>query len=112
MSAAGPGTSSLPAWRLARRSYNVVLVCYDVTMVRTQILLTESQARALRRLSAEQGRSIAALVRDGVDVLLRRRGGGHEDRRRRALAAAGRFRSGVRDLGTAHDEHLAEAAGK
>ena len=82
-------------------------------MVRTQILLTESQARALRRLSAEQGRSIAALVRDGVDALLRRRGaGGHEDRKRRALAAAGRFRSGVRDLGTAHDEHLAEAVSK
>jgi hypothetical protein len=82
-------------------------------MVRTQILLTERQARALRRLSAEQGRSIAALVRDSVDGLLRRGGAaGHEDRRSRALAAAGRFRSGVRDLGTAHDEHLAGAVDK
>jgi hypothetical protein len=32
-----------------------------------------------------------------------------EDRRKRAIAAAGRFRSGVTDLSTHHDEYLAEA---
>jgi hypothetical protein len=32
-----------------------------------------------------------------------------EDRRKRAIAAAGRFRSGVTDLSTRHDEYLEEA---
>jgi len=32
-----------------------------------------------------------------------------EERRKRALAAAGRFSSGLRDLSTEHDKYLAEA---
>jgi len=78
-------------------------------MVRTQILLTEAQAQELRRLAAAEHRSMADLVRDGVDALLKARsGGGRDHAKARALAAAGRFRSGVPDLGTRHDDHLAE----
>jgi hypothetical protein len=78
-------------------------------MVRTQILLTESQAHELRKLAAAEHRSMADLVRDGVDSLLKAHGGGtRSDAKTRALAAAGRFRSGVPDLGTRHDDHLAE----
>jgi hypothetical protein len=52
---------------------------------------------------------MADLVRDSVDALLKARaGGGRDHAKARALAAAGRFRSGVRDLGTRHDDHLAE----
>ena len=79
-------------------------------MVRTQILLTESQAEELRKLAAAEHRSMADLVRDGVDSLLKtHRGGRRNDAKTRALAAVGRFRSGVADLGTRHDDHLTEA---
>ena len=79
-------------------------------MVRTQILLTEAQAQELRRQAAAEGRSMADLVRDSVDALLKARaGGGRDHAKARALAAVGRFRSGVPDLGTRHDDHLAEA---
>ena len=79
-------------------------------MVRTQILLTEEQILALRRLSAERGVSMAVLVREAVDTLV------HSDtavpsgeRRRRALDAVGRFASGHRDVSARHDEYLEEA---
>jgi len=79
-------------------------------MVRTQILLTEQQAQELRKRAAAERRSMADLVRDSVDAML---GAGAESGRdhakARALAAVGRFRSGVPDLGTRHDDHLAEA---
>ena len=53
---------------------------------------------------------MAELVRDGVDALLESRAsGGREHAKARALAAVGRFHSGVRDLATKHDDHLADA---
>jgi hypothetical protein len=82
---------------------------YKVVMVRTQILLTEEQARDLHKLAAAEARSMADLVRDGVGAMLASRAGGTRDHARaRALAAVGRFRSGAPDLGTRHDDHLAE----
>lgn len=85
----------------------------DVTVVRTQIQLTEKQARRLRQLAAAEGRSMAALIRRSVDALLAQPEA-HEDevRRTRALRAAGRFRSGVRDLSAQHDRHLGEVLGR
>jgi plasmid stability protein len=79
-------------------------------MVRTQILLDEQQAKALRVLAAAEGRSMAELVRSGVEHILRSQGAiGGEDLKRRALEAAGRFHSGLHDLGTEHDRHLSRA---
>lgn len=40
-------------------------------MVRTQIYLSEEQKRTLERLSAERGVSMAKLIRDAVDRLLK-----------------------------------------
>ncbi len=78
-------------------------------MVRTQIQLTEKQARRLKRLAAAQGRSMADLIRSSVDTLLAASEGSDDDvRRQRALAAVGRFRSGTGDLATAHDRHLGD----
>lgn len=78
-------------------------------MVRTQIQLTEEQAIALKRLAAKRRISIARLVRQGVEVLLRSYAAtSDEERRRRAIAVAGRFHSGQSDLSAKHDEHLAE----
>ena len=81
-------------------------------MVRTQIQLTEEQARALKELARAEQRSMADLIRQSVDVLLRSRARrGREERKRRALAAVGRFRSGVSDLAASHDRYLGEAFG-
>jgi plasmid stability protein len=76
-------------------------------MVRTQILLSPAQLRALKVRAAREGRSMADLVREGVDLLLE--SDAREHLKRRSLDALGRFRSGHPDLGTAHDAHLADA---
>ena len=79
-------------------------------MVRTQIQLTEEQARALRRLAAAQHLSVAKLIRQGVDILLQsRKSVDGEEKKKRAIAALGRFRSGSRDVSKNHDKHLGEA---
>lgn len=82
-------------------------------MVRTQIQLTEKQSRRLKQLAAAQGRSMADLIRRSVDAMLAQpEASDDEVRRTRALRAAGRFRSGVRDLSSQHDRHLAEVLGR
>ena len=79
-------------------------------MVQTQVQLTEEQARALRNLASTRQVSVAALIRQSVDTLIRSSGGiDIEERRRRAIAAAGRFRSGASNVSAKHDEHLADA---
>ena len=78
-------------------------------MVRTQVQLSEDHARRLKQLAAEQGRSMAALIREGVAAVLARAGRPDEaERRRRALAVVGAFRSKRGDLSERHDEHLAQ----
>ncbi len=78
-------------------------------MVRTQIQLTKAQARALRAEAVRQGRSMADLIRDGVDLLLGSGGVSLEERKRRALAVSGKFHSGLKDVARNHDRYLAEA---
>lgn len=79
-------------------------------MVRTQIQLTERQAQGLKSLAAARGVSMAELIRESVDRLLESDPVVDlEERRRRAIAIAGKFRSGVSDLGINHDQYLAEA---
>jgi predicted DNA-binding protein len=80
-------------------------------MIRTQIQLTEEQARRLKRLAAERGVSIATVVRESVDQTLER--ASHEDRRARAIRALrdADFRSGHADVAERHDDYLAEDFG-
>ena len=79
-------------------------------MFRTQIQLTEEQARALKTLAAKRGKSVSELIRQSVDRLIQSAGVvDMADRRRRAIAAAGQFRSGPADLAVEHDRYLAEA---
>ena len=79
-------------------------------MVRTQIQLTDAQARGLKALAAAEGRSMAELIRDAVDAILRSRGVvDREAVKARSIAALGRFKSGTRNLGSRHDDHVAEA---
>ena len=81
-------------------------------MIRTQIQLTEAQAQALRAQARVQERSMADLVRDSVSEYLARRSAvDRGELVRRAMALAGRYRSGCRDLAEDHDEYLDEAFG-
>lgn len=76
-------------------------------MIRTQIQLTEDQARMLQRLAKERGISMASVIREAVDETLAREiKPSDTERKQRAIKVAGAFRSGTRDLGTKHDEHL------
>lgn len=83
-------------------------------MVRTQIQLTERQARELKRMAAREGVSMAEVVRRAVDAKIREgvREVSWEERNRRLLAAMGKFRSGLKDVAERHDEYLAEEYGK
>ena len=80
-------------------------------MVRTQIQLTEDQARQIKRVAAERGVSMATVIRQGVDLLLRsaETAVSDDEREARAISAAGRFRSGGGDGAVEHDRHLPDA---
>ena len=78
-------------------------------MLRTQIRLTEEQSQALKRLAMERRISVAELIRQAAEDLLRKNLiMNRAEMKRRALAAAGRFRSGKKDLSTRHDKYLAK----
>ncbi len=79
-------------------------------MIRTQVQLTNAQMQALKRLSAETGKSAAELIRNGIDQYLAgRRAPTAEDRIQRAIQIAGAFASGSSDGSASHDRYLAEA---
>jgi hypothetical protein len=77
-------------------------------MVRTQIQLTQEQAAALKRLAAERGVSMAALIRDAVEGVVAE-GTDRERRKQRALAAVGKFHDTSRDVAAEHDRYLEDA---
>jgi hypothetical protein len=78
-------------------------------MIRTQIQLTEEQLRRLKALAAARGLSVAELIRQSVDTVASAGAVDAQTRRQRAIAVAGRFRSGKRDVSAEHDRYLAEA---
>jgi hypothetical protein len=75
-------------------------------MIRTQIQLTEAQARRLRRAAAGAGVSVAEMIRRCVEAALPEEetpAAGY----RRAAAVVGRFRErGPADAARRHDDHL------
>ncbi len=79
-------------------------------MIRTQIQLTDEQARRVKRIAAERQVSMATVIRQGVDRLLKstETAATGDERIERAIAVAGQFRSGG-DGAAQHDRHLQEA---
>ncbi len=79
-------------------------------MIRMQIQLRKSQTLALRKMAAEQGVSIAELIRRALDQTLNARaplsGRRHMERLRTRI---GRFDPGIKDLAERHDHYLEEA---
>ena len=72
-------------------------------MRRTEIELTEEQARRIEELAVNAGRSLNDVIRESVDLYLAK-----IEAKERALSAIGRFRSSVSDLGSEHDKYLSE----
>ena len=82
-------------------------------MVRTQIQLTENQAKALRDIAASRHLSVAELVRRAIDSMLKTSTSVDPgERLTRALEIAGKFSSGQRDISRKHDVYLSEGYGK
>lgn len=75
-------------------------------MVRTQIQLTDEQAKKIRELSATSRESVAALIRKAVDQFLV---SGNPDRSslyRQAEAVVGKYESDSNDVSIHHDRYL------
>jgi hypothetical protein len=79
-------------------------------MIRTQIQLTEAQAKKVKKLAMEEGTSIAEVVRKAIENIAEARLQiDSQERIRRATEIAGKYRSGKKDISQKHDEYLAEA---
>jgi hypothetical protein len=98
----------------AGRSYcnhnsKYVIMIKGGCMVRTQIQLTEEQAKRLRELSATRRESVAALIRKAVDQFIIT---GNPDRSalyRQAKTVVGKYKSESGDISIHHDRYLEEA---
>jgi hypothetical protein len=79
-------------------------------MVRTQIQLTEAQAKALKTIAAREGISMAEVIRRALDKAVQaEKLPDREEIKRRAIAAIGCGHADVTDLSTRTDEYFAEA---
>lgn len=79
-------------------------------MVRTQIQLTEQQARRLRAHARERGVSLAEVIRRCVEKGLAEETPSRAALYERAARVVGRFpdRRGARDVSSRHDRYLDE----
>jgi Ribbon-helix-helix protein, copG family len=80
-------------------------------MVRTQVQLTDQQARRLRAQARERGLSLAEVIRRCVDKGLSEEMPDRAARYARAAHVVGRFhdRRGARDVSSKHDRYLDES---
>ena len=79
-------------------------------MVRTQIQLTENQAKALKKIAQSRHLSVAEIIRKAVDTLIKSSSViDTEERHKRAMEIVGKFGSGKQDISKKHDLYLAEA---
>jgi len=79
-------------------------------MVRTQIQLTEIQARALKRMARRQDVSMAELIRQSVDALISAQTADARDLQwERSETVIGKYHSGKPDVAREHDRYLDEA---
>ena len=78
-------------------------------MLRTQIQIEEDQIRWLRDRAKERGVSVSQLIREGVEFYRKYEDRLPEEKKMKALAAIGRYASGVSDISEKHDDYLANA---
>lgn len=73
-------------------------------MIRTQIQLEESTYSEIKSVAATLGCSVSELIRRSLKASLPAQQA--KPKISRSLKAVGRYRSGLRDLSTRHDEYL------
>ena len=79
-------------------------------MVRTQIQLTEEQAKAIKRIALSRHLSVAELIRRAVDTMIKSSPvADPEETLKRAIEIVGKFSSGKHDIARRHDRYLADA---
>ena len=81
------------------------------SVIRTQIQLTDEQAKRLRELSTTSRESVAALIRKAVDQFIV---SGKPDRSalyRQAKPVVGKYKSDSGNISIDHDRYLEEAFG-
>jgi hypothetical protein len=78
-------------------------------MLRTQIQIEEDQINWLRDRARERGVSVSQLIREGVEFYRKHEDRLPEDKKKKALAAIGRYASGVSDISEKHDDYLTTA---
>ena len=80
-------------------------------MHRIQVQLTPEQERMLRELATLRGKSVSALIREGVDRLLKPEKENREELWRRASSfiGSGHDFEGATDVSERHDDYLVEA---
>jgi hypothetical protein len=82
-------------------------VCRRYRVIRTQIQLSDDQARGLKRLAAQRGVSMAELIREGAERVLAE--SDVDERWKRASELIGRYHDPAPDVSSHHDR-LAEEA--
>lgn len=76
-------------------------------MVHVQIQLTDDQARKIKKVAMARHQSVAELIRQAVDNILKSGASVDlEGRRKRAIDIAGKFSSGKSDISKKHDSYL------
>jgi hypothetical protein len=86
------------------------VITEEMFMVRTQIQLTEDQAKALKKIAQSRHQSVAELIRKAVDAVIESSSIiDIEERHKRAMEIVGKFGSGKRDVSKKHDLYLTEA---
>lgn len=82
-------------------------------MIRTQIQLTEDQAKALKKIAQSRHLSVAEIIRKAVDTVIKSNTVVNpEERHKRAMEIVGKFSSGKRDVSKKHDLYLSEIYNK
>jgi hypothetical protein len=89
------------------------MISMEAFMVRTQIQLTEDQAKALKKIAQSRHLSVAELIRKAVDTVIKSSTVvDAEERHKRAMEIVGKFSSGKRDVSKKHDFYLTEVYNK
>ena len=81
-------------------------------MIRTQIQLTDQQAERLAQMAHERHVSVAAIVREAVDLFMAAASPSRRELWLRAEESVGRYGSGPNRASEAHDAHLDEIFGQ
>ena len=75
-------------------------------MIRTQVQLEEEQMEWLRAKAMERRVSVSRLIREGIAFFREHEERITSDKKERAVAAVGRFDSGLKDVSERHDHYL------